>query len=72
MFEAAVEIAGCVGTILAHMRYGKGMKKLKSKDKNPSCILYHRADVASGDAVPVPMELGKTTLKCWTFGGLNY
>ena len=72
MFAAAAEIADCVGTIPAHSWYGKGLKKPKSKGKNPYYIPYHRADVVGGDAGPVPMELSKTTLKYWTCGGLYY
>ena len=57
--------------ILAHMRYRKGSKKPKNKGKNPYYIPYHRADVVGGDAGPVPMELGKTTLKYWTNININ-
>ena len=72
MFEAAVEIADHIGTILAHTWYGKGSKKPKNKGKNPHCIPYHRGDVAVGDAGPIPMELGKTILKCWICRGPHY
>ena len=72
MFEVATETADRMGTILAHTWYKKGLKKPKSKGKNPYYIPYHRADVAGGDAGPVPMELCKTTLKCWTSRGLHY
>ena len=57
----AAEISDRVGKILAHTRYGKGLKKPKKKGKNPYYFLYHRADVVGGDSSPVPMELGKTT-----------
>ena len=73
-FEAAAEIADHVGTMPLgkgskkpkNMWYGKGLKKPKNKGKNPCYIPYHCTDVVGGDAGPVPMELGKTTLKCWT------
>ena len=71
-FEVATEIVDHVGTILAHTQYGKGLKKPKSKGQNPYYIPYHRADVVGADAGPVSMELGKTTLKYWTFGGPHY
>ena len=58
--------------ILAYMWYGEGLKKPKNKGKNPYYILYHHDDVVGGDTGPVPMELGKTTLKCWTYGGPHY
>ena len=72
MFQAAVETTDSVGTILTHTWYGKGMKKPKNKGKNPCYILYHRTDVVGGDTGPVSMELGKTTLKCWTFKSPHY
>ena len=62
IFEAAGEIADHIGMILAHTQFGKGLKKTKSKGKNPYYILYHHADVVGGDTGLVPMELGKTTL----------
>ena len=64
MFEAAAELAAHMGIILAHTRYGKGSKKPKSKSKNPCYIPYHCTDVVGRDAGSVPMELGKTILKC--------
>ena len=72
MFEAAAEIADWMGMILAHTWYGKGLKKPRSKAKDPYYIQYHRADVVGGDAGPVPMELGKIILKYWTCGGPHY
>ena len=72
IFEAATEIGDHMGTILAHAWYGKGSKKPKSKGKNPYYIPYHHDNMAGGDAGPVPMELGKITLKFWTCGGPNY
>ena len=38
MFEVAAEIGDHVGTILAHIWYGKASKKPKSKGKNPYYI----------------------------------
>ena len=72
MFESAMEIPDHVGTIFSHMRYGKGLKKPRNKGKNPYYILYHHDDVVGCDAGSVPMELGRTTLKYWTCGGLHY
>ena len=63
-FKADAKMAALVGTILAHTRYGKGLKKPKSKGKNPYYIPYYCTDVVVGDAGPIPMELSKTTLKC--------
>ena len=72
IFEAATGIADCMGMILTHTWYGKGSKKPKSKGKNPYYIPYHCANVAGSDTGPVRMELGKTTLKCWTCVGPHY
>ena len=72
ILEVAAEIADHAGTILAHIQYGKVLKKPKIKDKNHYYIPYHRSDVADGNSGPVPMELGKTTLPCWTCGGPHY
>ena len=55
--------------ILAYMLYAKGSKKPKNKGKNP---YYIRDNVASDDADPVSIELGKTTHKCWTCRGPHY
>ena len=71
IFEAATRIADHAGKILAHTWYGKGSEKPKIKGKNPYNTLYHCADVVGGDTGPFPMELGKTTLKWWTYGGLH-
>ena len=72
MFEMATEIADYMGMILAHTWYGKGLKNPKSKGKNLCYIPYRHADVVGGDAGPLPMELGKTTLNCRTCRGLHY
>ena len=61
--EAAAKIAAHIGTILAHTQYGKGLKKPKSKGKNSYYMLYHYAAVLGGNAGPVPLKLGKATLK---------
>ena len=71
-FETAAEITAHVSTILAHFWYSKELKKSKSKGKYPYYITYHCANVAGGDAGPVPMELGKATLKYWTCRGPHF
>ena len=70
-FEATVEIVDCEGTILAHTWYGKGLKKPKNKGKNPYHIPYNCTYVG-GDAGTVRIELGKITLKYWTWRGPHY
>ena len=72
MFQAAAELADHIGTIIAHMRYVKGLKKPKNKGKNPYYNPYHCADVVGGDSGPAPMELGKNTLRCCSCEGLHY
>ena len=71
-FEAATKIDIHMGTILGHTWYGKGLKKLKSKVKNPYYISYCRDDVVGGDIGPVPIELGKATKKYWTCRGAHF
>ena len=61
-----------MGTILAHTCYEKQTNKPKSKNRNSYYIPYHCADVVGCDAGPVPMELVKIILKCWTYRGLHY
>ena len=64
MFEATAEFANHMGMILAHTRYGKELKKPKSKGKKPYYISYQHFDVVGDDIGPIPMELVKITLKC--------
>ena len=71
-FEVGTKIAAHVGMILAYTQYGKVLKKPKHKVKNPYYIPYHCADMVDLDADLVPMELGKTILKCWTYRGPHY
>ena len=41
MFEAAAKIVAYMGKVLDHTWYRKGLKKAKSKGKNPYYVLYH-------------------------------